>query len=269
MAVVRLVGATALEKAACAPTTPSELSPPGGRTFIDVLAREWGELTSSGRGLAAVQQWGRRHPVALAGCRTLDEIIELIRVDPDPALLALLELVSEGDTMAGRVVVQSMLPKLIKVARRDPDHELPDYVSWLWLVLSGYPLARRRHSVAANLALDTLKLATRQRRNREVPHQVESLVVLGSEDSRVGRALVVTGSGSSDELTATQVINSARRLGLLDDLAAQVLTTVYDHGLPGKEAAAQLGMSVDCLRWRCSRAVRRLASHSADLLAAA
>ena len=268
MPAVQLVDATAPGARGCAPTTPSEVSTPGRWTFVDVLEREWGELATSAGSLATVQQWGRRHPAALAGCRTLDDILELIRADADPVLLALLESAVDGDTLAGRVVVQSMLPKLITMARRDPDHELTDYVSWMWLVLSSYPLARRRRRVAANLALDTLKLATRHRRSQEIPHQTESLTLLGSERSRSGRPVVGAASDPSDGLTAARVINRARRLGLLDDLTARVLTAVYDHGLPGKEAAAQLGMSVACVRWRCSRAVRSLAGHSADLLAA-
>lgn len=200
---------------------------------------------------------------------TLDHVLDHVRANPDAVLLALLELVADGDTLAGRAVVQSMLPKLITMARRDPDHELPDYVSWMWLVLSSYPLARRRRRVAANLALDTLKRATRDRRVPEVPHRWESLVLLRTEHSDGLDGGIARDPDPTHALTAAQVINRALRLGLLDDVAARVLTVVYDHGVPGKEAAVQLGMSVDCVRWRCSRAVRRLAVHSADLLSAA
>lgn len=265
MSGVELVGATGLGAVLRASTTPRATRPWVGASFVDALDDEWRELVDSDDTAATVQQWGRRHPAALAGCRTLDNILELIRGNPDGVLLALLALAADGDSLAGRAIVQSMLPKLITMARRDPEHELPDYVSWLWLVLSSYPVSRRPRRVAANLALDTLKRATRQRRRAEIPYHSESLAQLTSQ-AEMRRCDDPDGV---DLLTAGQVIRTGRQLGLLDDLTVRVLTVVYDHGLPGKEAATQLGMSVDSVRWRCSRAVRRLAVHSVDLLAAA
>lgn len=269
MPAVELVGATAPGARTCAPSTPSPARPGAGAHFVEALEQEWHALVRSDLAAATVQQWGRRHPVALAGCRTPADVLIAVRTSPDRTLLALLEQVSEGDMVAGRVVVQTMLPKLITMSRRDREHELADYVSWLWLVASAYPVARRRHRVAANLALDTLKEVTRHRQRREIPYRSESLDLLESERWAARTGGCGPDGDLVDTLTAATVINNAFRLGLLDDLTVRVLTVVYDHGLPGKEAAAQLGMSVDSVRWRCSRAVRRLASHAADLLAAA
>lgn len=236
----------------------------GSGSFVDVLEREWRALAMTGDWATTVRRWGWRHPAVLAGCRTPDDVLDAIRRDPDPVLLALLELAGGDDMTAGRVIVQSMLPKLIVMARRDPDHETADYVSWLWVVIRRYPTGRRRHRVAANLSLDTLKQATRSRVRREIPYRSESLAQLGHEASRTA-----TDETGTDALTATRVINGARRLGLVDDATARVLTLVYDTGLPGREAAELLDMSVDTVRWRCSRAVRTLAAHSHELLEAA
>jgi len=236
----------------------------GSGTFVDVLEREWHVLATSGDWATAVRQWGWRHPAVLAGCRTPDDVLDTIRADPDPVLLALLELAGSGDVTAGRVVVQSMLPKLIVMARRDPDHETADYVSWLWVVIRRYPTRRRRRRVAANLALDTLKQATRSRVRHEIPYHSESLAQL--EHAPFAS---VSDEPGSDALTASRVIDGARRLGLVDDATARVLALVYDTGLPGREAAEMLDMSVATVRWRCSRAVRTLAAHSHELLDAA
>jgi|GEM_PF-776904 len=238
----------------------------GGPYAVDRASGEPSDATTAG---AAVVSWGRRHPAALAGCRTLTDVLDRIVADPDATLLALLAELATGDELAGRVVVQTMLPKLRAFARRDPDHDVADYVSWCWLRARNYPTNRRRQRVAANLALDTLKSAKRSLRTAEEPWEADGEIGLDrlATEDRLRAELdhhedVIT-------LTAARVLRAARRLGLVDEATGLVLESVYIEGLPGDQAADRHGMTVATLRWRCSKAVRRLAAHAEALREAA
>jgi len=83
--------------------------------------------------------------------------MDAVRADPDAALLALLVLHRQGDAAAGRVVLQAMLGKLVRMAAPDPHATFGDFLGALWERIATYPIERRPRRVAANLALDTLK----------------------------------------------------------------------------------------------------------------
>ena len=204
-----------------------------------------------------VRVWRERHPVALAGCRTLDEVLAAITRNPDPTLAVLLGELARGDRLAGRVVVQSLLPKLLRMARCRREYDLADWVSWLWLRARTYPLDRRPRRIAANLVLDTLSDATRSR-TKEIPwDRIDRLLDDDPHDEEGG------------EPSAEQVIHAAVALGLVEPDAARVLDVVYVQGLPGRSAAEVLGISLDMVRWRCSVTVRRLRAHADALRDAA
>jgi DNA-directed RNA polymerase specialized sigma24 family protein len=76
-------------------------------------------------------------------------------------------------------------------------------------------------------------------------------------------------NASVGALTADSLIDAASRLGLIDGLTRQVLLSVYAEGLSGRLAADRHQTSPEMVRYRCSRAVRRLAQHSAALADAA
>ncbi len=98
---------------------------------------------------------------ALAGCVRLGEVLGRVRDDPDAVLAAVIGAAQRGDLQAGRIVVQAMLPKLVRMCSRDADNDLQTYLACLWETVVTYPLERRPARVAANLALDTLKRAKR------------------------------------------------------------------------------------------------------------
>ena len=78
----------------------------------------------------------------------------------DAVLLQLL-IVAKTDQLAGRVVLQRMLPGLVAIARRKSytlEHRidlLDELVANAWSVISRYPTDRRPRKVMANLLLDT------------------------------------------------------------------------------------------------------------------
>ncbi|HHU39473.1 MAG TPA: hypothetical protein GXZ45_09375 [Propionibacterium sp.] len=187
---------------------------------------------------------------ALAGARTLGEVFARVPHEPDKVLVGLLAHQASGDRTAGRVVVQSLVPKLVLMAVRDPEATFDDYLAALWVRVATYPVARRPRRVAANLALDTLKAVKASR-----PRAEPALLAVPIPDPLAD---------------ATTVLDAGVRLGVIDGLTRRTLEAVYVDGRTSRAAGSLLGMSADTVRWRCSkgvRALREVAPELTDLLA--
>lgn len=205
------------------------------------LNAEWAELQL----LPAPVEWG-------APAITIADVLAGIAHDPDARLGALLRCHAAGDALAGRVVLQAMLGKLVRLAAQDRRHGVSDYVAECWLRLAGYPLARRPHRVAANLALDT----RRGVRAGDDPGPVVDVAQLGERSAPV--VLDVSG-----------LLRAATRLKLIDRESGACLYAVYGLGLRSHEAARELRISPALVRWRNARSIRRLAPHAVTLAAVA
>lgn len=226
------------------------------RGVVGGLNTEWEDLVDLTRG--CLPCWAG-HP-ALLGCRDLDDVLLAIRGAPDAVLLALLDAARAGDELAPRVVLQAMLPKMVLMARRDRSAGVEDYVAQLWCVVRAYPVDRRRARVAANLALDTLKHVSRERRAGP------SLLADVAAEAEI-EAVVAYGSGALRS-EAARLLASAQELALVDPQTGAILRTVYLDGLSSREAADRHGGTAEMVRYRCSRAVRHLARHATELAAA-
>ncbi|GAB3708455.1 RNA polymerase sigma factor [Mariniluteicoccus flavus] len=217
---------------------------------VTALNREWSQLDLAAH--ATVARWALAHR-ALAGCRSLDDVLEAIRRDPDAALGALLAEDRQGGAYAGRVVLQAMLGKVVAMASRDAGATAEEYAAQLWLVIRAYPLERRPERIAANLALDTLKAVKAERDPRTVA--VEAV-----DDAPA------VEPADHDDLRARRVLRAAEELGLIDADTHAVLASVYAEGLSGIAAAERHRTSAQAIRKRCSVSVRRLAAHRLELL---
>jgi DNA-directed RNA polymerase specialized sigma24 family protein len=124
--------------------------------------------------------------------------------------------------------------------------------------------------IAANLALDTLKAVRREVGGTRTPAGrlavVEQLEEGHPEDVRLS---LLAHREALGRLDATVVLTRAERLGLLDQESRAVLVSVYRDGLSSREAAARHRTSPAMIRFRCSKAVRRLALHASTLSEAA
>lgn len=227
---------------------------------MDRLTTEWEALGRGPASRRSVAGWAIGCP-GLQGSATLDEVLAAIGERPDEVLGRLLAADADGCPLAGRVVLQAMLPKLIVMSRRDTRADFTDYLSQLWLRIRTYPLARRPERIAANLALDTLKAVKSE----------QGTVALAATDEVLERLQLEAARrvDPPDELAARRVLRAAGELGLVDDLTRAVLVSVYADGLTGRAAAARHQISHDLIRWRCSKGVRALSAHRAELLAAA
>lgn len=207
------------------------------------------------RTTAVVSTWARRHP-ALAGCDDLPALMISIGTNPDQVLGALLQEMATGCPLAPRVVLHAMLPKMRTMARRDPAASLEDYLAHLWLRIRTYPLARRPHRIAANLALDTLKAVKADQTPLLVP-------VADLDDAPVSLP------PSADELSARRLLRAAADLRLIDPTTHATMVDVYADGLPEAEVAARQRVTTTTVRRRCHRGIRILTAHARQLAEAA
>lgn len=236
---------------------------------VNALNAEWAQLSKAPG--QPVDSWGQRYP-ALTGCSTLADVLDAVRADSDHVLTALLREHRDGDVIAGRTVLQQMLGRIVVMARRDGEADIDDYVAALWLGIHTYPLAQRPTKIVANLALDTLKLVKKETRWGGAEVHVATLApgewleqIELQDQERSGNA----PEAEPEALTATGVIEAAGRLGLIDGKTRAVLLSVYSDGLSGRDAADRHETSPAMIRHRCSKAVRRLAQHAAQLSVAA
>jgi DNA-directed RNA polymerase specialized sigma24 family protein len=218
----------------------------------------------------ALPAWARAQP-DLAACTGLEELVLRGSRGDDVVLHPLLVEAHAGVTLAGRVVLQAMLGRLVTMAGRDRRAPVDDYVGAMWCVLARYPLAARPVRIAANLALDTLKAVDRERRR---PERAGVTLWLPGPDlepllEAAWSRATLDHAAELRAMRAAEAIEAGRRLRLIDDGTGHLLRHVYVEGLSGREAAAREGTSPGSLRVRCSRAVRRLAAHAVELVEAA
>lgn len=242
------------------------------------LTQEWAELHAQTSTAGIVRRWGRAEP-ALAGFTRPGEILDAIDAgDPpvkDELLLALLRLFQDGHQLAGRTVLQAMLPKLTKTATATNPTLCTSMNAWdedrrhitvaeFWDVMTHYPVHRRPGSVAQNLALETLHRVTAVRAPRP-PIPVDTSEP-DAPQYRHPHALdpaddpAVAVEGLSVDADLLQVLTWAVSTSALTRHEAHLLATVY---LPQKSCgfaatAEELGLSESAVRQRCSRAARKL-----------
>ncbi|SDT58515.1 hypothetical protein [Jiangella sp. DSM 45060] len=231
------------------------------------LNDEWDRLRADGQP-DAVARWAAAEP-ALAGCRRLADVEAAVATaaaggarvasgSADAVLIALLRLAHAGDALAGRTVLQLMLGKAIRIAAghagRDSREALEHAaVAALWTVIATYPTTRRPARVAANLAMDTLGVVSRElaHRRTETPAEPDVLASVAGTDADDS-----AGTGLT-ELLAWAV--DAKAVSLAD---ARLLLDIYAPapGVEGGAAAAErAGISWAAARQRASRAARRIA----------
>ena len=237
-------------------------------TLVEALDREWCELV--GRHRVAAACWSDQHD-ALALCSSLDDVLAAAKVNSDAILSALLTEVSKGDRLAGRVVLQALIGRMVRMAQRDPRSGVDDYLAALWCVINNYPLSRRPVRIAANLSLDTLKAVSSEHRWLR-----RGDVMLWPSSESLEELLEPVGIDGRPcyppppvEVEVGRVLEAGAFLSLIDDSEAALLRSIYADGMSGDRAARRFHLSEGTVRVRCSKAVRRLAAHAVELADAA
>ena len=201
-------------------TPPSR--PPSTLRFSHRLDAEWRHLRTARRSVDRARSWGDGHPdhplsTIVATSTDLDDIVRATQRGARPAgvddviLLRLVDL-ARADELAGRIVVQRLLPGLISRSLRyrgfrDSIDPVELAVPAVWLAIRAYDTDRRRHHVAASLLSDAVFQAfrrpIRRRSSTELALPDRVFVGLASDDGP---------TNAVEELAA--VVRDARFAGL-------------------------------------------------------
>jgi hypothetical protein len=232
--------------------------------LLERLDVEWTHLRTSRRALRTARAWASRsprHPLAdlVAEITDLEQIRQATQRSDGPErsddtiLLALVEL-ARSDELAGRIVLQHLLPGLISSARRyrsytDRTDPITQIVPAAWLAIRSYDVDRRCHHVAASLISDSVFQAFRRPLRRcaasEEVRAPESFAEAAHHD---GPATAI------DEFVT--VLRDARRAGVpADDL--DLLRQLVRVGSPGV-VAEQRNVTPRTVRNHRDRAVGRV-----------
>jgi len=219
--------------------------------LVDHLNDEWNRLEDAYDDVCVA--WSSRcRP--LTSCQTPSQVLKAVRSAPDTVLGFLLQRYQQGDTLGGRIALQAMLGKLVRMsytgAAAEQPHALNDLVTHMWCQIARYPLNRRPSSIAANLALDTLKAARREwTHTGEIPLPTASVVAELENREPPGP--------QATEWQAEDLINAAFELSLITETTRDILVAVYgQEGLSGASAAKRWNCSPAAIRTRCRAAIK-------------
>ncbi|WP_260696723.1 hypothetical protein [Streptomyces sp. 130] len=147
-------------------------APPRTRSegLVGRLNTEWADLIRDESARAHLRRW--YGDPALTGPQSVLDALRACRTTgaQDRLLLPLLRAAvtgGPGAQLAARTVVQTMLPKAVRIARSQlrPQYDWEETVSLtvgaLYEVVRTYPVHRRPRRIAANLSLETLRLTRR------------------------------------------------------------------------------------------------------------
>lgn len=194
----------------------------------DLLSRldaEWIHLRTSRRALRTARGWAQAypdHPLAtvVADLGDLDEIRRATQrrsagsgcERPDDAILLALVELARSDELAGRIVLQHLLPALIVHAKRyrsftDRTDPIAQVVPAAWLAIRSFDVERRRRHIASSLVSDAVFQAFR--RALRARSGTEEVVAPSAFDAT---PCVDGPSSALDEFVA--VLRDARRAGV-------------------------------------------------------
>lgn len=221
------------------------------------LNMEWADSVA-----ASVVTWDEP---CLHDCETAADVLAVVPSDPNTILGVLLRRAQAGEHLAGRIVLQAMLGKLIRMANsgraRGVDTAGDDLVTMMWDRIMTLPADGRRKNLAASLALDTLSGAQRfWDRNIEIP----------PDDIRLTYSTEWEPEPQvSEDLDAHAIVEVAADLAWVTPSDAEVLRGLYQEGLSVAQVAQTLEMSSITVYRRRKSGLNALRSRAADLLAVA
>lgn len=224
---------------------------------VTLLDDEWATLACGPTARRALIRWSRSYP-ALADLPDFDALLDRRR-DPLVAndVLAALAALAPADELAARVLLQALLPGLVRLAATagyDDPNALDEMVSLAWERVRTYPTTRCG-SVAANVLWDVRKWY-RRHRLIEAPRSVPLDDVDGSCGDRAESAEDTVLAGSAlDEL------GRACRAGVITDTALALIVRTRLRGESLADIAAEEDVNVHRLaqrRWRAECRLREL-----------
>ena len=242
---------------------PAQVASPLFSQLID----EWIGLNQTRSTIAELDRWAHLEPV-LAGYTWPADIVDAIdaadNTTKDTMLLALLRLALTGHQLAGRILLQQMLPSIGKLTKTSPSQPTSDNrwaedrrhiaVAEFWDLISTLNLDRHDHGIATTLHMRMVSRIF----GRRSPHQ--TFPVGDADDVWTVAAPGPHDQPEPDRPTLTEVLQWGVRTQVITDNEAELLTHIYIADHTALEAAAKFDLTHAQARQRCSRATRRLAA---------
>jgi hypothetical protein len=229
-----------------------------------ILHGEWQWLSARPEPIAHARRWGMRGVVF----EDLDDLLSQSGFDgcerrPSArranAVLGGLVRIARTDQLAGRIILQRMLPGLLTACRRwrrgcsaacvSPDELLGELVAVAWIVIGSYSTARRPRNVANNLVSDTVYRAFVAPSRRKC----------ASEDARDPEhfGAVPASDAEASMLELAEVVRDARQAGV-DARHVTLLCDLLRADGSAERVAAQRRVSGRTIRTQRARAIARV-----------
>lgn len=246
-------------------TDRSHVTPDARSTFGRRLDAEWAHLRTSRRSLCTARSWaGDGDEPFDRTVRDVDDLDDVVRAarsggpaggGEDAVLVRLVELAARHE-LAGRIVVQRLLPGLVAGARRyrsfgSPGDTSEIVVGAAWIAIRRYDTVARGRNVAASLISDAVFQAFRQPLRRRSATEVPRAPGQFLRDAAVA-------DGRHPFVELADVVRAARRAGVEEhhlELIGQLVRT----GSPGL-TAAERQVTSRTIRNHRDRAVERIRS---------
>ncbi len=233
---------------------------------LAVLEAEWRGLMRGELGMR-FRVW-TAEDAALARFGDPDALIAFLhrRGQPDAKDAVLLPLLvrAQHEPLAGRVVLQAMLPGLKGLSARLARSVVSFEELWqilfacLWERIVTYPVERRPGRVAANLLRDTLKRTLAElKREAKAQGQLLSEVPLDELDDLLA-ADAASDAEADGSVDVEAILKRAVVAGRVSAEEAEVILATEVDGVPLAVVAERLGVSYNAVKIRRQRAEQRL-----------
>lgn len=248
--------------------------------LVRQLSTEWQQLHGSTAASAQLTQWGH---TALAELERPGDVLDRIDAsdNTDEILGELVRLHQAGDPLAGRVLLQAMLPALITRARRCRlPREVDDFEARVQVAVTAFwsTISRLRTGprVCQRLTLNTVNEMTYWSRVGVRGHEWEDRTDLYENVDDVDRSAdpSPTTARPGDHIDADsdllEVLMWATKSGVLNKQDAQLLADTYLSGTSTADhnrAAARADIQLAACRKRVQRARKRLTTAVCDYAA--
>lgn len=226
----------------------------------DRLDAEWQHTATSRRTLRTIRSWSDHVPTTdirwfahLADAQQLVDATQRSAGEDGNRLLLLLVQFAQHDEIAGRIVVQRLLPGLISAAAKyrflsEVGDPVEDAVGAAWIAIRNYNVAKRTRHVAAAVISDAIYLAFRRESRRQHPAETST------EPRLLGELAASPLSSALVELA--DVVRTARHAGVpTDDL--DLIRALVCTGSPST-VAKQQRVTPRTIRNRRDRVIIRL-----------